>query len=165
MFCKECGEKLTLRFCEDEGLVPYCNRCEAFKFPQFNLAVSLVVTNREQNKVLLAKHTNQEDYILFAGYVKRGETAEKTVVRELKEETKLTVLKYKYMLSRYHEARDVLMLNYIAVIDENEKPTLKEDELQEVSWFSLEEAEEKIKKNSTAEYFLLNAIKALKHKI
>ncbi len=88
MYCRECGEKLSLRFCENEGLVPYCNRCEAFKFPQFNSAVSMVVTNRAQDKILLAKHAGEDDFILFAGYIKKGETAEKTVVRELREETR-----------------------------------------------------------------------------
>ena len=165
MFCRECGEKLALRFCENEGLVPYCNKCESFKFPQFNLAVSMVVTNRAQDKILLAKHTGEEDYILFAGYVKKGETAEKTVVREIKEETKLNVIKFKYMSSRYHPPRDVLMLNFIAVVEETEAISLKQDELSEVKWFTVEEAKENVRKNSTAEYFLLNALDALKKKI
>ena len=72
MYCKQCGEKLTLRFCENEGLVPYCDKCEAYKFPQFNVAVSMVVTNRAQDKILLAKHVEDEDFILFAGYIKKG---------------------------------------------------------------------------------------------
>lgn len=165
MFCKECGEKLALRFCENEGLVPYCNKCESFKFPQFNLAVSMIVTNRKQDKILLAKHTGEEDYILFAGYVKKGETAEKTVVREIKEETKLNVIKFKYMSSRYHPPRDVLMLNFIAVVEETEAISLKQDELSEVKWFTVEEAKENVRKDSTAEYFLLNALDALKKKI
>lgn len=165
MFCRECGEKLALRFCENEGLVPYCNKCESFKFPQFNLAVSMVVTNRAQDKILLAKHTGEEDYILFAGYVKKGETAEKTVVREIKEETKLNVIKFKYMSSRYHPPRDVLMLNFIAVVEETEAISLKQDELSEVKWFTVEEAKENVRKGSTAEYFLLNALDALKKKI
>lgn len=165
MFCRECGEKLALRFCENEGLVPYCNKCESFKFPQFNLAVSMVVTNRAQDKILLAKHTGEEDYILFAGYVKKGETAEKTVVREIKEETKLNVIKFKYMSSRYHPPRDVLMLNFVAVVEEAEAICLKQDELAEVKWFTVEEAKENVRKDSTAEYFLLNALDALKKKI
>ena len=53
MYCRECGEKLTLRFCENEGLVPYCEKCSAYMFPQFPVAVSMVVTNRAQNKILL----------------------------------------------------------------------------------------------------------------
>lgn len=79
MYCRQCGEKLTLRFCENEGLVPYCDKCEAYIFPQFNVAVSMVVTNRAQDKILLAKHVEDEDFILFAGYIKKGENAEKTV--------------------------------------------------------------------------------------
>ena len=73
MYCRQCGEKLTLRFCENEGLVPYCDKCEAYIFPQFNVAVSMVVTNRAQDKILLAKHVEDEDFILFAGYIKKGE--------------------------------------------------------------------------------------------
>ena len=86
MYCKECGEKLTLRFCENEGLIPYCSKCQAYMFPQFPVAVSMVVTNRAQDKILLAKHVEDDDFILFAGYIKKGESAEKTVPREIKEE-------------------------------------------------------------------------------
>ena len=42
-------------------------------FPQFPVAVSMVVTNRAQDKILLAKHVEDEDFILFAGYIKKGE--------------------------------------------------------------------------------------------
>ena len=67
MYCRECGEKLTLRFCENEGLIPYCAKCRSYMFPQFPVAVSMVVTNRAQDKILLAKHVEDEDFILFAG--------------------------------------------------------------------------------------------------
>ena len=73
MYCRECGEKLTLRFCENEGLIPYCAQGRAYMFPQFPVAVSMVVTNRAQDKILLAKHVEDDDFILFAGYVKKGE--------------------------------------------------------------------------------------------
>jgi len=165
MHCKDCGEKLSLRYCDGEGLVPYCNRCEEFKFMQFNCAVSMVVTNKKQDKILLARHTGQDDYILFAGYIKHGESAEKAVSRELREETKLNVIKAKYMLSRYHAEKDVLMLNFIVVVDENEEIRLKEDELSAVKWCAPDEAKALIRKNSTAEYFLLNAVENLKRKI
>lgn len=74
MYCRECGQKLSLRFCENEGLIPYCGKCESYMFPQFSVAVSMVVTNRAQDKILLAKHVEDEDFILFAGYVKRAKT-------------------------------------------------------------------------------------------
>ena len=118
MYCRNCGQKLTLRFCENEGLIPYCDTCEKYVFPQFAVAVSMVVTNREQNKILLAKHVEDDDFILFAGYVKKGENAEKTVPREIKEELGVNVVKSKYMSSRYHSQRDVLMLNFIVVVED-----------------------------------------------
>ena len=164
MFCRNCGQKLSLRFCENEGLVPYCNTCESYMFPQFSVAASMVVTNRTQDKILLAKHADDDDFILFAGYVKKGETVEKTVPREIKEELGLDVVKTKYMSSRYHEPKDILMLNFIVVVEEN-KPIKLNEEINEARWCSPDEALTLIRKGTTAEYFLTNAIKELKKKI
>lgn len=164
MFCRNCGQKLSLRFCENEGLVPYCNTCESYMFPQFSVAASMVVTNRTQDKILLAKHADDDDFILFAGYVKKGETVEKTVPREIKEELGLDVVKIKYMSSRYHEPKDILMLNFIVVVEEN-KPIKLNEEITEARWCSSDEALTLIRKGTTAEYFLINAVKELKRKI
>ncbi|MBQ8885124.1 MAG: NUDIX domain-containing protein [Clostridia bacterium] len=164
MHCKKCGEKLALRFCENEGLVPYCNKCEAFEFPQFAVAVSMVVTNRAQDKILLAKHVGDDDFILPAGYIKKGENVEKTIPRELKEELGLELVKSKYMASRYHSERDVLMINFIVIVED--KPLkLKTDEIAEAKWCSIEEAAETVKKDTIAEIFLFNALKEIKKKI
>jgi NAD+ diphosphatase len=133
-------------------------------FPQFSVATSMVVTNRSQNKILLAKHAEDDDFILFAGYVKKGETVEKTVPREIKEELGLDVVKAKYMSSRYHEPKDILMLNFIVVVEEN-KPIKLNEEIAEARWCLPEEAMQLIRKGTTAEYFLSNAIKELKKKI
>ena len=164
MYCKQCGQKLTLRFCENEGLVPFCDKCESYVFPQFSVAVSMVVTNRTQDKILLAKHVEDEDFILFAGYVKKGENAEKTIPREIKEELGLDVVKSKFMATRYHAKKDVLMLNFIVIVED--KPIkLKTDEITEAKWCSPEEAVTLIRKGTTAEFFLNNAIRELKKKI
>lgn len=163
MYCRNCGQKLSLRFCENEGLIPYCDKCEKYVFPQFGVAVSMVVTNRSQDKILLAKHVEDENFILFAGYVNKGENAEKTIPREIKEELGLNVVKCKYMSSRYHSQRDVLMLNFIVVVEDG-PIRLAENEIAEAKWCSFDEAKELICKNTTAEYFLLNAIKELSKK-
>lgn len=164
MYCRECGQKLTLRFCENEGLIPYCDKCEAYMFPQFSVAVSMVVTNRAQDKVLLAKHVEDDDFILFAGYMKKGENAEKTIPREIKEELGLNVVKAKYMSSRYHAKKDVLMLNFVVIVEDG-NIKLQEEEIAEARWCSFEEAIELIRKGTTAEFFLTNAIRELKKKI
>lgn len=162
MYCTECGEKLTLMFASGEGLVPYCKNCKAYRFAQFATAVSMVVTNRAKDKILLAKHVGQDDFILFAGYVKKGETAEKTVTREFKEETKLDVVKYKYISSRYHEPKNVLMLGYIVMAEDGE-PVLDAKEIEEVRWLSFEDAAQAIRKDSTAEAFLKSALTEIKN--
>ena len=161
MYCTECGEQLTLMFANGEGLVPYCKKCGEFRFPQYSTAVSMVVTNRAKDKILLARHKGQDDYILFAGYVKKGETAEKAVSREFKEETKLNTVKAKYMGSRYHEPKNVLMLNFLMIAEDGE-PVLDKNELDEVKWFHVSEALDVIRKNSIAEAFLKNALTEIK---
>jgi len=132
-------------------------------FPQFPIAVSMVVTNREQNKILLAKHVEDDDFILFAGYIKKGENAEKTIPREIKEELGMDVVKAKYMSSRYHARKDILMLNFIVVVEDT---PIKANaaEIAEARWCTPEEAVQLIRKNTTAEYFLLNAVRELKKK-
>lgn len=156
MYCRDCGEKLTLRFMENEGLVPYCTKCDKFKFPFFPVAVSMTVVNRSETKVLLAKHKGDEDFKLFAGYVKKGENVEKTIPRELREETKLNAIKWRYFASRFHDKNDVLMLNFIVTADEGE--IVLNEELEEVRWCTPDEARALIRKNSTAEYFLNGAL-------
>ena len=160
MYCTVCGEKLTLMFKREEGLVPYCKQCAEYRFPSFATAVSMVVTNRTKDKILLAKHIGSDDYILFAGYIKKGETAEKAVTREFKEETKLDTVKYKYMGSRYHEPKDVLMLNYL-IMAENGEITIDTNELDSVEWFEPEKALYAIRKDSVAEAFFKNALKEI----
>lgn len=163
MYCTECGEKLTLMFANGEGLVPYCKNCGQIRFAQFGTAVSMVVTNRTKDKILLARHKGHDDFILFAGYIKKGETAEKAVIRELKEEAKLNTVKYKYLSSRYHEPKNVLMLGYLVMAEDGE-PVIDENELEEVKWFSLEEAQSAVKKDyATAETFLKSALSELKN--
>ena len=162
MFCTECGEKLTLMYANGEGLVPYCKNCGQFRFAQFATAVSMVVTNRAKDKILLARHKGDSDFILFAGYVKKGETAEKALTREFKEETKLDVVKYKYLSSRYHEPRNVLMLGYLVMAEEGE-PVIDAKEIEEIKWFALDEAQGAVKKDyKTAETFLKAALNEIK---
>ena len=161
MFCTECGEKLTLMFCKGEGLVPYCKNCAEYRFPQFATAVSMVVVNRAKDKILLARNKGENDFVLFAGYIKKGESAEKAIVREFKEETKLNTVKYRFMSSRYHEPKNVLMLNFLIMAEDGEAVP-EAGELDEVKWFTLEGALENVLKDSTAEAFLKAAINEIK---
>ena len=119
----------------------------------------MVAVNKAQDKILIGKHTNGNN-LLLAGYVKKGESAEKAIVREIREETGLNTVKYRYIGSRYHEPRNVLMLGFIVAVGEGELK-LNEDELVDEKWCTFDEALEAIEQDSTAEYFLKVSIAEL----
>lgn len=160
MYCRDCGEKLSLRFLENEGLVPYCPKCEQYKFALFPVAVLMLVVNRAENKILLARHQGEEALKLFAGYLKKGESTEKTIPRELKEEAGITPVKWRYFGSRYHGEKDVLMLQFIVTAEEDAEISCGE-EIETALWCTFEEAKELILKDSMAENFLTSALETL----
>ena len=56
------------------------------------------------------------------------------------------------------------MLNFIVVVEEN-TPIKLNEEIAEARWCTPEQALQLIRKGTTAEFFLTNAIKELKKKI
>lgn len=153
--CYECGTVLTPKECEHEGLVPFCGPCNTFRFPIFNTAVSCIVFNKTEDKILLIQQYGRPDYILVAGYISQGENAEQTVIRETKEETGLTVIHYRYMKSEYYEKSNTLVFNYCCVVDSEDLSNINH-EIDKADWFGIDEAKAAIKKGSLAERFLLS---------
>ena len=38
-YCVECGTKLIYKELENEGMIPYCEKCHEYRFPIFSSAV------------------------------------------------------------------------------------------------------------------------------
>ena len=92
-YCPVCGEKLGLRVCGDEGEVPFCTRCDHPWFDMFASAAIVLVVNPEGKVALLDQSYISTQYKnLVSGYIKPGESAEECAMREVKEETGLTML-------------------------------------------------------------------------
>ena len=81
-YCYECGSKLIKKELENEGIISFCLKCNQYHFPMYNVAVSMIVINKETNKLLLIKQYGKPFYILVAGYVNRTEQLEHAVARE-----------------------------------------------------------------------------------
>ena len=81
-YCTECGTELIMKEHPTEGIVPFCTKCEAYKWPGFNTAVSMVVLDHTREHVLLIKQYGRPFYVLVAGYVNKGEDAEDAVRQE-----------------------------------------------------------------------------------
>lgn len=151
-FCMQCGGKLELRDHESEGIIPWCEACGDWRFPVFNTAVSMIITNREADRVLLIQQYGKPTYVFVAGYVNKGEDAEAAARREVSEELGMTVTSLRYNISRYFKPSNTLMLNYtVTVAEEEARPN---EEIDGWRWFSLEDAAKNIRPNSLAAAFL-----------
>ena len=154
MFCRECGTKLVPKELENEGIVPYCPSCGQYRFPQYNVAVSMIVVNEEKDEILLIQQYGRSSYILVAGYVSRGEALEDAVIREVREETGMTVSHMKFNRTQFFEKSDTLMCNFtVFVKDASELNT--NYEVDRYAWFTPDEARANIRPNSLAEKFLV----------
>lgn len=161
-YCMECGTKLTERFLKNEGMIPYCENCQAYRFPVFSTAVSMEVQNPSKDKILLIKQYGKNRYVLVAGYVNLGESAERTVAREVKEEIGLDVREISFEKSEYFPETNTLMLNFSCVAETEDLSGASPEEIDSCAWFSRKEAAEQIAKKSLAEKFLLHFLS--KHK-
>ncbi|MBQ9263067.1 MAG: NUDIX domain-containing protein [Clostridia bacterium] len=151
-YCMQCGTKLHMKRHATEGEVPFCDVCKDWRFPVFNTAVSMIVTNAAQDKIILIQQYGRPFYILCAGYVNQGEDAEDAVIRELKEELGLDAHSVHFNHSHYFAPSNTLMLNFTAVVDEeNAQPNW---EIDSWHWFDIQEARKKIKPGSLAAAFL-----------
>ncbi len=155
-YCYECGSKLTERTLENEGIIPYCEKCGEYRFPIFSTAVSMIVENPDKTKILLIQQYGRKNNILVAGYVNKGENAENAVMREVMEETGLKVVDMHFNKSEYFEKTNTLMLNYACTVENESLAHLNTGEVDKAQWFTHERARENIKPQSLAEKFLLH---------
>jgi NAD+ diphosphatase len=161
-FCIECGTKLEDKYLENEGMIPFCPSCNQYRFPIFNTAVSMIVMNESMDHILLIKQYGRDDYILVAGYVNKGESAEDAVIREVKEEIGLDVINTSFNKSEYYERSNTLMLNFMCIVSDMSLNHITE-EVDSAKWFDMDNAKVNIKNNSLAEKFLLHYIKKNKN--
>ena len=152
-FCRECGSPLTEKELAGEGIIPFCPQCGEFRFPMYNVAVSMIVVNRQTDEILLIRQYGKPSYILVAGYVNRTESLEQAAARELKEETGMTAERIRFNRTRFFERSNTLMCNFTVFVRDSVEWNPNE-EIDSAAWFSREEARNNIRPNSLAAYFL-----------
>ena len=152
-YCPACGARLVERPLEGEGLVPYCEACAAFRFPQYNVAVSMIVRDATTGNILLIQQYGRPFYILVAGYVSRGEAAEHAAAREIAEETGLTVERLRFNRTAFFEPSNTLMVNFTAWVGDAAKLHANA-EVDRWRWFEPADARANVKPDSLAAQFL-----------
>ena len=155
-YCMRCGARLTYKEHPTDGSIPYCESCGDYRFPVFSTAVSMMTMNPEKTRILLITQYGRPNFILPAGYVDKGESAEQAVRRELDEELGLEALSLQYKNSHYYARSETLMLNFSVTVEEKDpQPNWEVDSWH---WFTLDEARRIVKPGGLASR-LLNDLK------
>ena len=162
-YCSECGAELTEKECINfgisDGMIPYCPKCNEFRFPKYNVAVSAVIFKKKKKKILIIQQYGRPRNILVAGYVNKGENLSSALVREIKEEINLDVKSYKFNESQYYNGSNTLICNFI--VQAKDENFALSQEVDGAEWFDIETAKDVVYKGGLAEIFLNLAISKL----
>ncbi len=133
--CGHCGA--ALQHSSTERMLE-CPVCHTKYYPQISPAVIVGIVNG--NRMLVSQYAGREytRYALIAGYTDVGETAEETVVREVREETGLRVKNIRYYKSQPWGMSGSLLLGYFCELDGDDTITLDHTELDLATWLSRE---------------------------
>ncbi|MBQ6421339.1 MAG: NAD(+) diphosphatase [Clostridia bacterium] len=133
-FCGRCGK--PMRHSDTERAM-VCG-CGNTVYPKICPAV--IVGILHDGKICLTKYNRPTArWSLVAGYTEIGETAEQTVVREVREETGLKVTDVRYYTSQPWGLSGSLLLGYFCRAEGDPAIRVDGEELKEGRWFAPEE--------------------------
>lgn len=134
--CGVCGGELEyLR----AGWLGHCTRCGSEHYPRTDPAVIVAISDGE--RLLLGRQAAwpEHRYSTLAGFVEPGESAEQTIVREVREESGVRVLRSRYLGSQPWPFPGSLMLGFVA--EAAPDAPVAGDELEDARWFTRGEVE------------------------
>jgi NAD+ diphosphatase len=134
-FCPACGVALRV---SNAGFSRVCPGCGAQHFPRTDPAVIVLVEH--DCRALLGRQAGWPpgQYSVLAGFVGPGESLEDAVIREVKEESGITVHDPRFITSQPWPFPSQVMLGFEARADGG-VPAPHDGELEDVRWFTREE--------------------------
>ena len=148
-YCPHCGDKLIKKEIGDEGEIPFCEHCSEPMWDMFRTCIITAVVNEEREVALLRqKYVSTNSYVCVAGVMKMGESAEETVIREVKEEIGQDVEELSFVKSYPYDKKEMLMLGYKSVV--KKAPFKTSGEVDAVEWVKFEDALSKLREGSIA---------------
>lgn len=135
VFCGACGHP-TVPI--QGGHVRRCTNpaCGVSHFPRIDPAI--IVLTHNGDRCLLGRKSDWPGgrYSTIAGFVEQGEAIEQAVVREVKEETGITVGEVSYHSSQPWPFPGSVMLGFHARTDDEREIELVDGELEDARWFT-----------------------------
>ena len=159
-YCPHCGNELIKKEIGDEGLVPFCEKCSIPLWDMFETCIITAVVNEYDEVALLKQsYVTTANYVCVAGHMKIGESAEETVIREVKEEIGQGVESLEFIRSYPYEKKEMLMLGFHAKVKKNALVLSKE--VDDAEWVPFAEALSKIREGSIAWQLVKEVIDAV----
>jgi len=138
-YCPHCGTKLISKEIGDEGIIPFCDKCNIPLWDMFTTSIIAAVVNEYGEIALLRQnYVSTTKYVCVAGIMKIGESAEETVIREVKEEIGQNVENLEFISSYPYEKKEMLMLGYKATVSKQDFKL--SSEVDSVEWVKYENA-------------------------
>ena len=154
VYCPHCGTKLTEKEIGDEGLVPYCEKCNQPLFDMFSTCIIALVVNEEEEAALLRQEYISDHYCnLVSGYMKPGECAEETAQREIEEEIGIRIEKLDFAGTYWFGKKDMLMIGFIARCHKAQLEL--SNEVDAAEWVPVEEAIHRVHPKGSVSHELL----------
>ena len=148
-YCPHCGTKLIGKEIGDEGVIPFCDRCNVPLWDMFTTSIIAAVVNEYGEVALLRQgYVSQTIYVCVAGIMKLGESAEETVIREIKEEINQDVESLEFIRSYPYEKKEMLMLGYKATV--KKKDFKLSGEVDSAVWVKFQKALSLLREGSIA---------------
>ncbi|MBR3786476.1 MAG: NAD(+) diphosphatase [Firmicutes bacterium] len=130
-FCGRCG--FPTQHGSGERMLK-CPSCGNSIYPK--IAPAVIVALTDGDRIMMTKYNGRayKRYALIAGFVEIGETAEETVIREVREEVGLKAKNVRYYKSQPWGTEQDLLLGYFCELDGDDTVTMDEDELSTAEW-------------------------------
>lgn len=134
-FCPACATALLVT---DAGFSRTCRGCGVQHFPRTDPAVIVLVEH--DGRALLGRQAGwpRGQYSVLAGFVAPGESLEEAVIREVREESGITIHDLRFVGSQPWPFPLSVMLGFEARSDGGE-PVPRDGELEHVRWFTRQE--------------------------
>lgn len=129
-FCGTCGSSMKMK----TDISKSCTKCGREIWPQLSTAIIVLINKGDELLLVHANNFKGKFYGLVAGFVETGETLEEAVVREVKEETNLSIKNIRYYASQPWPYPCGLMIGFYAEYESGDI-CLQKSELQTGGWF------------------------------
>jgi NAD+ diphosphatase len=131
-FCGRCGARTKTHPTER---AKECPQCGTLHFPRLAPAIIVLVERGREMLLARARRFPTAMYSALAGFVEPGETLEEAVVREVQEETGITVKEIRYFGSQPWPFPHSFMIGFTASYAGGQI-TLSDEENVDAAWFT-----------------------------